>query len=208
MASTNSCNHAGFVDQAFPPGSHICQIYSDEQERLDWMMGYVESSLRSGAKAACFTERPDEASFAAYLKEHGYSMQELQQRGALTKASAGDFYFPENRFDPESMLEHIRGFYQESRDQGFSAARGIGEIVPEVTTLSGGERLMEYEAQLNQLLKECPITTVCQYNVKQFTGAMIMQALKVHPWMVIRGSVVYNPYYVSPEEYLAQNQIH
>jgi len=31
-----------------------------------------------------------------------------------------------------------------------------------------------------------------------------MEILKVHPLMVIRGSVVHNPFFINPEEFLAQ----
>ena len=32
----------------------------------------------------------------------------------------------------------------------------------------------------------------------------IMDILKVHPYMIIKGSVVHNPFFIPPEEYLAK----
>ena len=64
---------------------------------------------------------------------------------------------------------------------------------------------MEYESRVSMLLKEVPITAVCQYDANTFDGATIMEVLKVHPMMVIRGTVVHNPYYVPPEEFLAHH---
>ena len=52
------------------------------------------------------------------------------------------------------------------------------------------------------LLRDHPVNAVCQYDATKFSGSTIMEILKVHPYMIVRGKVVHNPYYVTPEEYL------
>ncbi len=64
--------------------------------------------------------------------------------------------------------------------------------------------MLEYEAKVSLLLKERSLTTVCQYNANIFNGATIMDVLKVHPQMIVRGAVVHNPFYIPPEEFLKQ----
>lgn len=63
----------------------------------------------------------------------------------------------------------------------------------------------EYEARVSLLLRDHPVTAVCQYDARAFDGAVIMDVLKVHPLMVIRGAVVHNPFFVRPEDYLARS---
>jgi len=197
----------GFTDQLFPAGSHICQIYSDDEERQDSLLGFLESGLNNGEKAACFSSKTGDATLAAYLEEHGLSLQKLTASKALTKAGTSEVYLSNGRFEPERMLGVLRQFYLDSVREGFTAARVIGEMIPEVLSLHGGNRLMEYESRVSLLMRECPVTCVCQYNANVFDGATIMQVLRVHPWMVIRGIVVHNPYFVAPEEYLKQFQM-
>lgn len=54
------------------------------------------------------------------------------------------------------------------------------------------------------LLRDHPITTVCQYDANSFDGATIMEVLKVHPKMIVNGAVINNPFFIEPEDYLAQ----
>ena len=86
---------------------------------------------------------------------------------------------------------------------GFNGGRVIGEMTPEVQQVPGGERLLEYESRVSLLLRTHPVTSVCQYDARTFDGATIMDILKVHPLMVVRGSVVRNPFFIPPEEFLA-----
>ena len=101
------------------------------------------------------------------------------------------------------MLSLLESFYNESEEMGFSGCRVIGEMEPKVERISGGERLLEYESRVSLLVKDKPITTICQYDARLFSGGVIMEILKVHPKMIVNGAVVQNPYFIEPEEYLA-----
>ena len=72
----------------------------------------------------------------------------------------------------------------------------------EIKSVEGGNRLLEYESKVTMLLREHPITAVCQYNSNSFDGATIMDVLKVHPMMIVSGSVISNPFFIEPEEFL------
>jgi hypothetical protein len=72
--------------------------------------------------------------------------------------------------------------------------------------IPGSERLIEYEALVNDVLVTHPVTAICQYDATRFDGASIFDVLKVHPMMVVHGLVVKNPYYVKPQESLVSRQ--
>jgi hypothetical protein len=44
---------------------------------------------------------------------------------------------------------------------------------------------------------------VCQYDLRRFDGAILMDVMRVHPFIMIRGSVMRNPFYLSAENALA-----
>ncbi len=193
----------GFTAQQFPPGVHICQIFGDDDERQEAVLKFLLSGLQSGERTSCFSERIDEKILAEFLGRHGISYIEVRDTGALTLAGTVEIYFQNNRFDPERMLAFLRKFHEDSVIQGYPAARVIGEMTQDIQYMPGGGRLLEYEAKVSMLLREHPVTTVCQYDARLFDGAMIMDILKVHPYMVVRGSVVNNPFFITPEEFLA-----
>lgn len=199
------CHHKislGFTGQDFEPGVHICQIFSDDDERQGALLKFILSGIQGKEKVACFSDNATEEAIDEFLSNYGISYNEVKSNGAFTLAGTRDVYFENDRFDPERMLAMIKAFHAQSQENGFEAARVIGEMAPEVHSVEGGSRLMEYESRISMLLREYPVTAVCQYDSRVFDGATIMDVLKVHPLMVVRGSVVHNPFYLEPEEYL------
>jgi len=202
--ATNNTISLGFTEQQFPPGIHICQIFGDDDERKDALFKFLLSGLQAGERASCFSEKVDKADLAEFMNQNGISYNKLTDSGALTLAGVRDVYFQDNRFDPERMLQVLSQYHNESMQQGYSASRTIGEMDPMVQHIPGGSRLLEYEAKVSLLLREHPMTAVCQYDSHGFDGATIMDILKVHPLIVMRGSVVHNPFFIPPEEFLSQ----
>jgi len=197
----------GFTGEQFPPGVHICQIFSDDDERQAALLQFILSGLRAGESSRCFSDHLTDEAVEEYLFRFGISFQQATQTGALGLAGTDDVYFQDDTFDPDRMLELLRTFHTHSMAQGYSAARVIGEMTPKVQHVPGGSRLLEYEARVSLLLKEYPVTAVCQYDARHFDGATIMDVLRVHPLMVVRGEVVHNPFFVAPDEFV-QNTPH
>ena len=195
----------GFTDQSFSSGVHICQIFSDEKERDESLKMFLVSGLRANEQTACFSEKVNEEELSLFFNEHNISYSEVVNSGLFSLSPVKEVYFKEDRFDPERMLELLKNYYESSVADGRSAARVIGEMSSDVEDIEGGSRLLEYESRVSLLLETHPITAVCQYDSNTFSGSMIMDILKVHPLMIVRGSVVRNPFFIPPEEFLANH---
>ena len=65
----------------------------------------------------------------------------------------------------------------------------------------GSEHLVEYESEINSLVRRTPITVLCQYDTEMFDGETLFRVLSVHEFMIIRGQIMHNPCYVEPEEF-------
>lgn len=205
MENHNKKISLGFTNQQFEPGVHICQIFNEEDERHGALVDYIVSGLEAGENTACFSEKETDTTLTDYFKQKGIVYTEVASSGKFALKKTGDVYFEGGRFEPERMLKLLRGFYQDSLNEKRSGARVIGEMLPVVQDTPGGERLLEYEAKVSMLLKECPINAVCQYDARLFDGSTILDVLKVHPYMIVRGAVVHNPFFIQPEEFLAKN---
>lgn len=192
----------GFTAGKVPAGTHICQIFTDEDERNDSLLKFLLSGLQARERTACFSEKADENSLERFLAQNDLSLDELRREGAFTLSGTRDIYFKDQRFDPERMLALLKDFHREAIAAGYAASRVIGEMLPEIQNITGGERLLEYESRVSLLLRDVPVTSVCQYDARAFDGATIMDILKVHPHMVVRGAVINNPFYIPPEEFL------
>lgn len=192
----------GFCNMAVPPGTHICQIFSSDDERDDSLDRFLVSGLKNHEAAACFSNELDRTRFGALLSSSGLNLADSEKAGALTLRRADDIYFSNNIFDPDLLIDIVTRYYRTSMEAGFGAARVIGEMLPAISHIAGGERLLEYESRITLTLRDYPVTAVCQYDARLFDGATIMKVLKVHPMMIVRGHVVHNPFHISPEDFL------
>jgi hypothetical protein len=195
----------GFTNEKFEAGIHICQIFNEDDERHNALVNFVISGLQAGEKVACFSEEETESTLSSFFEKNGLSYQAAQNSDEFSLMKTGDVYFEDEKFEPERMLQLLQAFYQTSVNQNLSGARVIGEMLPKIDHIPGGSRLLEYESKVSLLVKKYPINAVCQYDARAFDGATIMDVLKVHPYMIIRGSVVRNPFFISPEEFLAKS---
>jgi hypothetical protein len=194
----------GFTPQTFEPGVHICQIFSEEDEWRESLLKYLVSGTQAGEKTCCFSAKATESLFRDAFDREGIDYSAARKSEAISLSPTEEVYFQDGRFDPDRMLNLLKAFHQASVDEGFAGARVIGEMSPRIQQIDGGDRLMEYESKVSRLLRTCPVTAVCQYDARGFEGATILEILKVHPLMIVRGSVVQNPFFISPEVYLAR----
>ena len=73
--------------------------------------------------------------------------------------------------------------------------------------IPGVEDLLAYEARVNQVMAanpEAAAISLCLYDVERFDAELIVGVLRTHPKAVIAGTVIDNPFYIQPEEFLPQ----
>ncbi|MDP7287464.1 MAG: MEDS domain-containing protein [Phycisphaerae bacterium] len=126
-------------------------------------------------------------------------------RTAMNITDATPVYTPGGGFTPQEMLDVVEAFYHKAIDEGYTGARGSGEMTWSLQEgLADVGDLLEYEAKLTGVLKLHPYTAVCQYDARRFSGEMIMDILSVHPVMIVRGQLVKNPHFIDPEQFLTE----
>jgi hypothetical protein len=200
MAASTELVDLGFVEARVPLGSHICQVYSNESERDDALLRFLARGLALGEATACFSEAFVAGDQAEWFAAAGISLETERESGAFTSSGAESVYFQDGYFDPERMLTLLAKFHQDALAAHRKGARVIGEMSPNINRIKGGSRLLEYEGRVNALLREHPVTAVCQYDARRFDGATIMDVLSVHPLMVVHGNVIQNPFFVAPDQ--------
>lgn len=190
----------GFTEERVQEGMHICYIYDDEFERERTIRKYLECGLRSGEKVLCLIEDPSPEEFRNSLRDLDFRPE------ALTVLDSVQGYCPTGAFDGNRTLKLIRDFYRQAVDvEGYVGARGTGQMSWSLDPARATERdLIEYEARINHVVRECALSSICQYDARKFSGRMIMDVLSIHPMIIIRGQIVSNPYYVEPEEFLSK----
>ena len=193
----------GFTEQTFPAGTHMCLIYSDDAERRSLISKFIDSGLADNEKVSYFADVATPAEVRQWLASKGVEFPE-EQDDRFGVLAAEQTYCPTGEFIPESMLDTLQAYYEQAMDDGYPGARVSGEMAWALLGIPGADRLMEYEALVNNVLAVHPVTAICQYDANSFDGATILDVLKVHPMMIVHGQIVQNPYYLKPEVFLSQ----
>jgi hypothetical protein len=68
----------------------------------------------------------------------------------------------------------------------------------------GRESLIEYEAEVNEVLQRNRQPAVCVYDMDKLSGSMVMDLLRTHPLTLIGGVVQENPFFTPPAEMLKE----
>jgi hypothetical protein len=190
-------------EQPFDSGIHVCQLFSDEEDRLESMIRYLASGIEAGQKCGCWTFDDTRSLLAAESFEAGFPMDDARARGQLSFEDADRIWFADGKFDPELLLSRLIEFHNSIGDNAWEGARIVAEISPAIPEMPGGGRLIEYEVEVNRLLRDRPMSVICQYDLRRFSGSVLLDVLQVHPYVMIRGSVMPNPFYNPADDTLA-----
>ncbi|MFB6130898.1 MAG: MEDS domain-containing protein [Salinigranum sp.] len=104
------------------------------------------------------------------------------------------------------MFEFLADTVERAKEAGYDAVRAAGEMTWQLGGDPGSEKLMEYEAKLNDFLDEYDLLAICQYNRERFAPEVIRDVISTHPHLVYGYAVCENYYYVPPDEFLGGTQ--
>jgi hypothetical protein len=185
----------GFTDDPYPEGTHICYLYSDLDERRQLLPLFARQALLEHESFHYLADVPSRGDLPRALAELDLTRALKDLPGTFEAATAEEGYFPNGSFAPDEMLARLRESYRLCRAAGLAGARFAGEMGWALRGIPGTDRIIECESRINDLVKDAPITVMCQYDMRQFDGAMIYDVLSVHPVMIVGGHILRNPFY-------------
>ena len=184
-------------------GDHICAFYVGLEERDQVLLPYLREGLRAGDKVICVVDasEPSEvlASIGPDIDVDGcIASQQFELR------PSSEAYLPEGSFSTGDMLEFWNASVGAALGEGgYRFARTVGEMTWALRDAPGVEELVGYESELNRFMPKYPQLILCLYDLKRFGGGIVVDMLKTHPKLLLGGMLLDNPYYLSPDEFLA-----
>jgi hypothetical protein len=191
-----------FTKTHFPEGIHMCLIFDRDEERQKIVSEYMAAGLKQGEQVRYLADTTPPEVIHSWLLDMGVEISE--EDPALKVLSAESAYCPNGYFGPRELIPTLPPRYELAKKAGYTGQRSCGEMTWALKGIPGSDRLFEYEALLNTVVAHFPHSGMCQYDARRFDGAMLFKVLKLHPWMIVRGKIVQNPYYVSSEEFLEE----
>jgi len=177
----------GFTEERYPEGTHICYLYNSDEERRRILPLFARHALMENEAFGYLADVDTRAELpaAAAALDLTHALQGPVDQVQLLTTREG--YYPDGKFDADGMLARLRAQYQQALAAGLAGARFAGEMDWALRGVPGTEHIIECESRINELVKEAPITVMCQYDLRQFDGALEFHVLNVDPVMSVGG---------------------
>lgn len=189
-------------------GDHYCGIYKSDEEHRRIIIDFVRQGIERKEKMIYLVNLQTVAQLEDMLKNAGVAVSEVTAKGQLVIMTAKGAYLSEGQFDPVKMIALLREETDKAVAEGYTALRATGEMTWALAGAPGCERLIEYEAMLNNFFPNNRCYGICQYDRRRFDSEMILDILHTHPRVLVgqQGYDNERMYYVPPELFLERDR--
>ena len=196
----------GFGGYTCNGGVHMAGLYETDKERQEIIMGFLHQGDLDGDLQFFAPESyTAQEFFQDYSERYPEQAGHTKDSNRFAVQSCEELYYPDGTFSPWAMDDGLNEFYINSQRQGLKKVRATADMVWAKKAIPGVEHLMAYEARLNYFIPGKPWISICLYSVKEFSGDVIMNVLRTHPYTLSGGVITENPYYQDPTSWLEKN---
>jgi PAS domain S-box-containing protein len=188
-------------------GNHLCHLYETDKERRTVLAPFLRHGLAGGEKVLYLVDAHTTRVVLDYLRgdasidsEHCLDVEPYLSRGQLDILTCDDTYLRGGIFDADRMIALLHAKTERALAEGYPALRAVGEMTWALQGLPGSERLIEYEAALNEFLPTSRCMTLCQYDRRRFDPAVLLDVLRTHPIAIVGTDIYESVYYIPPDE--------
>ena len=184
-------------------GAHMCGLYETDVEHDELVYDFLHQGDVDGDQVRYYHREPTADVFKAeYARRFPAEADHPNRPERFTLVSAEQRCYPTGCFRPLDQDPKLLALREQALSDG-RPIRGVGEMDWVAGDVPGCEMLLPYEARLNTLFDGAPMLILCIYDLRKFSGAIIMGVLRTHRFSIVRGMIVENPYY-EPGKILAE----
>ncbi len=181
---------------------HLCLIYETQEEQFASVIPFMSIGLKRGEKCVYIADENTGSQVIDAMKSYGIDTEKYLLSRQLAVITKQESYLKNGFFDPDGMIDVLKESVNIALGEGFSALRVTGEMTWALCGDPGVERLIEYEAKLNDFFPYFDALAICQYNLKRFSADIITNVIRTHPTVIFKDTVCKNFYYIPTEEFL------
>ena len=163
------------------PGDHYCGMFRSDEEHRAIIVDFVREGISRNEKMFYLVNLQTAEQLKATLTEADIPVDALVDKGQLVIMTAKEAYLRDGVFDPDRMIQLLSDETDKALAEGYAALRATGEMTWALAGEPGSEKLVEYEARVNELFARKPCYGLCQYDRRRFDADMLLDILHVHP---------------------------
>jgi hypothetical protein len=183
---------------------HACAFFDSRDQEYELLLPFSKAGSEAGERLFQVVDKGHLPERRSRLAEAGIDVDEAEKRGQLEIRPWESAYLRGNRFDQNAMLELIQEVLKDGRSSGFPMTRLWANMEWALNDLPGVHDIVEYETRLNHFLPNYDDVIVCTYDLNKFSAPVVMDIMRTHPQVIIGGVLQENPFYVPPDEFLAE----
>jgi hypothetical protein len=175
-------------------------VYYGPDERDTVVLPFLEAGLHAGDKCICIVDGVEPTTVVAALPAELDAGQRAEAE-QLDVIRSADAYLRSGRFSVPETIAFWKAAITDAMDDGFDVVRAVAvwsgpDVIPDA------HEILLLESQMGHALAAYPHVVLCLYDVSCFGGGVVVDLLRTQPRLLVRGVVFDNPYYVSVDELL------
>lgn len=183
-------------------GDHAVLFYRDEVNMINTAAAYIKNSLENNEKCLYIDTEVIHKKIIGLLKNSISNFDYYLNSKQLLLLTRKESYGNPSEFDADAMIDLITAEVKKALDDGYNGLSITGELKGVVDFSGGKEEVIKYEWKLSdRIFKKYPVSALCRYNLDQFDPEVIKAAIELHDYIVWKGRLNDNPYFIDPQGY-------
>ena len=160
-------------------GDHACLLYESRQDQLAAIVAFLKEGLERWECCAYVLDHLTGLEIIRALDAQGVDVLDAHRRGALVMLNKWETYLQGGRFDAHQTTSTFLRLIESKLKAGFKMVRIMAEMS---WALEGRawDRLVDYEANADQICPQANVAAVCQYDVRRFPKSVLQRIEEAH----------------------------
>ncbi|HVW29900.1 MAG TPA: MEDS domain-containing protein [Polyangiaceae bacterium] len=181
---------------------HVCAFFDSREQEYVTLSSYYVEGIQAGDKELHIVDALLTDDHRSRLARMGIEVAAREASGQLEVLTPADTYLQDGTFDPDKMLVTVDGVLAAAKERGFPRTRIMGNMGWALADAPGSDRLIEYEAKVNDVLARTRQPAICVYDTARLSGTLMLDILRSHPLTLVNGAIHQNPFFTPPEMFL------
>lgn len=187
-------------------GTHLCCIYETKDEYKSLLKKIFSQGLEQNHKILYISDSISNVANQNYFQDIGIDINPYIESGQFKVLNAPKAYTLKGAFNPEAMISLLKNETECALSGGYSALRVASEMSWSLQELLGCERLIEFDAKLNEFFPNNKCIMICLYDVQHFEPDALLDVFATHPKIIVGNEIYDNHYYLMPSDFFGENR--
>jgi excisionase family DNA binding protein len=154
-------------------GSHLGSFHSTDTGRLRLGLPFLRDGIQSGQPCVLFALPEAQEHYVRALQGEGVDVDAAERNGLL-------IMMPVESLSPEEFIARLERVFIDVTRHRPPPFRFLGDTLAGLRTVGSIPAFFNVERQIGALGKRFPVVMLCAYDVREFDGLTMLEAMKLH----------------------------